>query len=100
MQKDLPYGSFGSHVRLDENATHKVIELLKPLLAVAQPIVSSAEEFETLPQETVIRSVKLRVVRERCASGWLATGANGFESSDDISERNHVVLYRPIVDDA
>lgn len=41
--KSLPFGAT-QFVKLDANAAHKVIELLKPHLAVAQPEVNSAVE--------------------------------------------------------
>lgn len=69
-------------------------------LAVAQPVVNSVEELDVLPQETVIRSVIFGVVRERMDSGWLATGADEFESTDEIAGRDHIVLHRPEVNDA
>ncbi|MGO2938879.1 MAG: hypothetical protein ACTICQ_15170 [Glutamicibacter arilaitensis] len=74
--------------------------LEKNVLTVAQPVVNSAEELDALPQETVIRSVIFGVVRERLDSGWLATGADEFESTDEIAGRDHVVLHRPEVNDA
>ena len=68
-------------------------------LGVAQLVVNSVEELDALPQETVIRSVIFGVVRERMDSGWLATGADEFESTDEIAGRDHVVLHRPEVDE-
>lgn len=69
-------------------------------LAAALPEVTSVEELEALPQESVIRSVVFGVVRERFDSGWLATGGEGFAQSSDIAGRAHVVLYRPEANDA
>lgn len=71
--------------------------LEKNILAAALPEVTSAEELEALPQESVVRSVVFGVVRERFDSGWLATGGEGFNQSSDIAGRAHVVLYRPEV---
>lgn len=46
MWKELPFGGNPeNYIRLDANAAHKVIELLKPHLAVAQPEVNSVEEL-------------------------------------------------------
>lgn len=69
-------------------------------LAAALPEVTSVEELEALPQNSVIRSVVFGVVRERFDSGWLATGGGGFDQSSDIAGRAHVVIYRPEVNDA
>lgn len=48
MWKELPFGGNpDNYIRLDANAAHKVIELLKSHLAVAQPEVNSVEELVT-----------------------------------------------------
>lgn len=46
MWKELPFGGNpDNYIRLDANAAHKVIELLKPHLAAAPPEVTSVEAF-------------------------------------------------------
>lgn len=59
MWKELPFGGNpDNYIKLDSNSAHKVIELLKPHLAVAQPLVKSEEELDSMPHETVIRDSK------------------------------------------
>lgn len=55
--------------------------------------ITTVEELDALPEETVIRSVLFGVVRERIDSGWLAVGADGFDQSEDISDREHHVIH-------
>jgi len=55
MWKELPFGGNpDNYIRLDANAAHAVIELLKPHLAAALPEVTSVEELDQLPQGAVI----------------------------------------------
>lgn len=56
--------------------------------------ITTVEELDALPEESVIRSVAFGVVRERMDSGWLSTGYEDFEQSEDIAGREHRVIHR------
>lgn len=105
MWKDLPFGGKGAHVQLDANAAHKVIELLKPHLAVAQPEVNSVEELDQLPIGSAVLSEKYIAQQEAeeypCVFQKLYTGDwhRGGRSSDTHPDYflPARVLYRPEV---
>lgn len=97
MWKELPFGGNpDNYIRLDANASHKVIELLKPHLAVAQPVVNSVEELDALPHETVIRDSKdfvfERIVQHGKDPEWWSTTDFLNETEVTLPAR---VLYRP-----
>lgn len=51
----LPFGGRpDSYISLDANAAHAVIEILKPHLAHAQPVVNREEELDKLPYGSLI----------------------------------------------
>lgn len=83
------------HPRVRAEYCEQLSPMISTYLAAAEQTVSSTAELEALPQETVIRSLKFGVVRERLDSGWLASSSEEFEQSKDIANREHLVIYRP-----
>ena len=101
MWKELPFGGNpDNYIRLDANAAHKVIELLKSHLAVAQPVVNSVEELDALPVGSVIRGEEDDLVSEKIRHSpylpyWVTTGEEEEADKRDLLPAR--VLYRPEV---
>jgi len=83
MWKDLPFGGNpDNYIRLDANAAHAVIELLRPHLAAlpAPRTITTVEELEASPAETVIKAADGNVYEQntldpRLSAQWVATGS-------------------------
>lgn len=97
--KSLPFGAT-QFVKLDANAAHKVIELLRPHLAAALPEVTSVEELEALPAKTVILDSHgdVSVITE--TGLFMCDDGDCYELDEVADDLPARVLYRPEVNDA